>query len=52
MRSVLTAVTEIIDGRTLIAAQGPREMPIWGFDVKTRNRVAAIVDYLTHIQVQ
>jgi mono/diheme cytochrome c family protein len=48
----LTAVTEIIDGRTLIAAHGTREMPIWGFDVKTRNRIPTIVDYLTHIQVQ
>ena len=48
----LTAVTEIIDGRTLIAAHSMREMPIWGFDVKTRNRIPAIVDYLTHIQVQ
>jgi mono/diheme cytochrome c family protein len=48
----LAAVTEIIDGRTLIAAHGTREMPIWGFDVKTRNRIPTIVDYLTHIQVQ
>ena len=31
----LTAVSEIIDGRTLIAAHGTREMPIWGFDVRT-----------------
>jgi len=48
----LTAVSEIIAGRTLIAAHGTREMPIWGFDVRTRNRIPAIVDYLTHIQVQ
>jgi mono/diheme cytochrome c family protein len=48
----LAAVTEIIDGRTLIAAHGTRDMPIWGFDVKVRNRIPAIVDYLTHIQVQ
>ena len=48
----LAAVTEIIDGRTLIAAHGTREMPIWGFDVRSRNRIPAIVDYLTRIQVQ
>ena len=48
----LAAVTEIIDGRTLIAAHGTREMPIWGFDVRARNRIPAIVDYLTRIQVQ
>ena len=48
----LAAVTEIIDGRTLIAAHGTREMPIWGFDVTARNRIPAIVDYLTRIQVQ
>ena len=29
----IAAVNEIIDGRTLIAAHGNREMPIWGFDV-------------------
>jgi mono/diheme cytochrome c family protein len=46
------AVAEIIDGKTLLAAHGTREMPIWGFDVKTRNRIPTIVDYLTHIQVQ
>jgi mono/diheme cytochrome c family protein len=48
----LAAVTEIIDGRTLIAAHGTREMPIWGFDVKVRNRIPAIADYLNHIQRQ
>jgi len=48
----IAAVTEIIDGRTLIAAHGTREMPIWGFDVKVRNRIPAIVDYLTRVQVQ
>ena len=48
----LAAVTEIIDGRTLIASHGTREMPFWGFDVRTRNRIPAIIDYLTHIQVQ
>jgi len=48
----LAGVTEIIDGRTLIAAHGTREMPIWGFDVSTRNRIPAIVDYLIRIQVQ
>ena len=45
----LAAVIEIIDGRTLIAAHGTREMPIWGFDVRSRNRIPAIVDYLTRI---
>jgi mono/diheme cytochrome c family protein len=48
----IAAVTEIIDGQTLIAAHGTREMPIWGFDVKVRNRIPAIVDYLARIQVQ
>jgi mono/diheme cytochrome c family protein len=48
----LAAVTEIIDGRTLIAAHGTREMPIWGFDVRARNHIPAIVDYLTRIQVR
>jgi mono/diheme cytochrome c family protein len=48
----LAAVTEIIDGRTLIAAHGTREMPIWGFDVRARNRIPAIIDYLTSIQRQ
>lgn len=48
----LAAVTEIIDGRTLIAAHGTRDMPIWGFDVRIRNRIPAIIDYLTHLQVQ
>jgi len=46
----LAAVTEIIDGRTLIAAHGTRDMPIWGFDVKVRNQIPAVVDYLTRIQ--
>jgi len=48
----LAAVTEIIDGRTLIAAHGTRDMPIWGFDVRVQNRIPLIVDYLTRIQVQ
>src|SRR6516164_11504361 len=39
----IAAVTEIIDGRTFIAAHGNREMPIWGFDVMTRNRTSTIV---------
>ena len=46
----IAAVNEIIDGRTLIAAHGTREMPIWGFDVMVRNRVAEIIDYLNRIQ--
>jgi len=44
------AVNEIIDGRTPLAAHGTREMPIWGFDVMVRSRIAAIVDYLSRIQ--
>src|SRR5579863_1840809 len=46
----LAAVIEIIDGRTLIAAHGTREMPIWGFDLKVRSRITLIVDYLNYIQ--
>jgi len=46
----IAAVNEIIDGRTLIAAHGTREMPIWGFDVMVRNRIAEIIDYLNRIQ--
>jgi hypothetical protein len=45
-------VNEIIDGRTLIAAHGTREMPIWGFDVMVRNRIVEIVDYLNRIQAK
>ena len=46
----IAAVNEIIDGRTLIAAHGTREMPIWGFDVMVRNRIAEIIDYLNRMQ--
>jgi hypothetical protein len=46
----IAAINEIIDGRTLIAAHGTREMPIWGFDVMVRNRIAEIIDYLNRIQ--
>ena len=46
----IAAVNEIIDGRVLIAAHGTREMPIWGFDVMVRSRIAEIIDYLNHIQ--
>ena len=46
----IAAVSEIIDGRTLIAAHGNREMPIWGFDVMVRSRISVIVDYLNRIQ--
>jgi mono/diheme cytochrome c family protein len=45
------AVSEIIDGRKLLAVHGTREMPIWGFDVMVRGRIAAIVDYLERIPV-
>jgi len=48
----IAAVTEIVDGRMLIAAHGKREMPIWGFDVMVRNRISLIVDYLTRIQAK
>jgi mono/diheme cytochrome c family protein len=48
----LSAVTEIIDGRTLIAAHGTRKMPMWGSDVRARNRIPTIVDYLIRIQAQ
>jgi mono/diheme cytochrome c family protein len=46
----IAAVNEIIDGRTLIAAHGNREMPIWGFEVMVRSRISVIVDYLNRIQ--
>ena len=46
----IAAVNEIIDGRTLIAAHGTREMPIWGFDTMVRGRIAEIIDYLNRIQ--
>ncbi len=46
----VAAVNEIIDGRTLIAAHGTREMPIWGFDVMLRNRIVEIIDYLNYVQ--
>jgi mono/diheme cytochrome c family protein len=46
----IAAVNEIIDGRTLIAAHGTREMPIWGFDIMVRSRIAEIIDYLNRIQ--
>jgi hypothetical protein len=48
----IAAVNEIIDGRTLIAAHGNREMPIWGFDVMVRSRISVIVDYLNRIQAK
>ena len=48
----IVAVNEIIDGRTLIAAHGNREMPIWGFDRMVQGRIVAIIDYLNRIQVK
>jgi len=48
----VAAVTEIIDGRTLIAGHGRREMPIWGFHVLVRSRISLIVDYLNRIQAK
>ena len=46
----IAAVSEIIDGRMLIAAHGNREMPIWGVDVMVQSRISVIVDYLNRIQ--
>ena len=46
----IAAVSEIIDGRMLIAAHGNREMPIWGLDVMVQSRISVIVDYLNRIQ--
>jgi mono/diheme cytochrome c family protein len=48
----IAAVTEIIDGRTFVAAHGTREMPIWGFDAMVRSRISIIVDYLNRIQIK
>ena len=46
----IAAVSEIIDGRMLIAAHGNREMPIWGVDVMVQSRISVIVDYPNRIQ--
>jgi mono/diheme cytochrome c family protein len=46
----IAAVNEIVEGRTFVAAHGTREMPIWGFDVMVRSRIAQIIDYLNSIQ--
>jgi mono/diheme cytochrome c family protein len=55
-------VTGFIDGRTIVAAHGAREMPVWGEvlsteipnpdtkDEVTRGRISLIVGYLESIQ--
>jgi len=58
-------VTEVIDGRAIVAAHGQREMPVWGdryrmrIDVSERNsrierrahaQISALVEYLRTIQ--
>jgi len=35
----IAAANETIDGQTLIAVHGNREMPICGFDVMVRSRI-------------
>ncbi len=55
-------VAAVIDGRTLVAAHGGREMPVWGerlaaeipnpdtADQVTRGRISFIVEYLETLQ--
>ena len=58
-------IAEIVDGRAIVAAHGPREMPIWGeryrmptqatetpaqIDERARLQIAALVRYLMTIQ--
>lgn len=57
-------IAEIIDGRTIIAAHGQREMPIWGdrysvaipgespamVEKRVRAQIDALIDYLKTIQ--
>ena len=56
------AVTAYVDGRSVVAAHGDRQMPIWG-DVfrgpeqgtaerTVRRRIAAIVDFISMLQYQ
>jgi len=59
-------LTEIIDGRAIVAAHGDREMPVWGqafsalnddeskspaeIEADTHARITALVDFLARIQ--
>jgi mono/diheme cytochrome c family protein len=55
-------VTEIVDGRRVVAAHGPRDMPVWGVVFSTRiheaaseeeavrGRLLVLVEYLRSIQ--
>ena len=45
----IAAVNEIIDGRTLIAAHGNSEMPIWALTSWVEVAFRSIVDYLNRI---
>ena len=55
------AVIRTIDGRTLVPAHGPREMPIWGDRLKItegqsekviQDRIAAIASHLESLQAK
>ena len=57
-------IAEIIDGRSLVAAHGKREMPVWGdrysvalpgesstmIEKRVRAQIDALIDYLKSIQ--
>ena len=48
-------ITEVVDGRSEVAAHGTREMPVWGRAVRfgptiVRARVRAIVVYVSSLQ--
>ena len=55
-------VREIIDGRALVVAHGPRSMPVWGYEFaleaggdleaerEARELIDRLVDYLASIQ--
>lgn len=56
-------IREIIDGRSVVVAHGPRTMPVWGYEFvleagadvdaerEAREIVERLVDYLAGIQV-
>ena len=56
------AVRAYVDGRSILAAHGDRQMPIWGDvfrgvdreadDRTVRRRIAAIVDFISTLQYQ
>jgi hypothetical protein len=55
------AIYETIDGRKAVASHGTREMPVWGSEFLSfgsdsqlivRNRILAVIDYLSRIQVK